>query len=184
MNEEIKKRIENIFRNSNSSDELFDAFDEAIKLKITDVEVYKVLLANPALSLDEIKMYTEKLLRELTEHRFQISMWTAKVFENLQTNFDYLEGAINYYIKAIQINPSSHEPLLGLLKLYNYDLELPTNQKILNIIEENLPRVEIKSKVYFALSNLYKKLGNLQKEAKYAALGEKAMEQERRNKDL
>jgi len=32
-------------------------------------------------------------LRELTEHRFQISMWTAKVFENLQSNFDYLESA-------------------------------------------------------------------------------------------
>lgn len=183
MCEEAKKRIENIFRNSSSPEELFDAFDEAIKLKINDVEIYKVLLGNPVLSLDEIKMYAEKLIRELDDKKFQITMWTAKVFENLQANFDYLDSAINYYAKAIEFDPSSHEPLVRLLKLYNYDLELPTNKRILNLVEMNLHKVEIKSKVYLALADLYKQLGNKQLEAKYAALGEKAMEDEIRNKE-
>lgn len=175
---EIKEKIEYIFRNSSSPDELFDAFAEAIRFRINDIEVYKILLANPALSLDEIKMYAEKLLKEFEDQQFQISMWTAKVFENLQSNFDYLESALHYYTKAIQHKPESYEPFLGMLKLYNYEIELPTNKKILQIIEDNLGPVKIKSKIYFALSNLYRRLGDKQKESKYAALGEKAMESE------
>ncbi|MCX7797047.1 MAG: hypothetical protein N2249_00305 [Melioribacter sp.] len=178
MIEELKSKIETIFRNSSSPEELFDAFDEAIRLKIDDVEIYKVLLGNPALSLDEIKMYAEKLIKEFDSRKFQITMWTAEVFENLQSNYDYLESAFNYYVKAIQFNPSSYEPLLGLLKLYNYEINLPINQKIIQQIEYNLPSVKLKSKVYFELANLYKRLGEYKLEAKYIALGEKAMENE------
>ena len=34
------KKIERIFRNSNNSDEIFDAFTEAVKEKIDDVNLY------------------------------------------------------------------------------------------------------------------------------------------------
>ncbi len=178
MDDATKKRIEDVFRNSGSPDELFDAFDEAIRLKISDVEIYKILLGNPALSLYEIKMYAEKLLRELNEHGFQISLWTAKVLEKMQSNFEYVDNAYHYYVKAHQFNPSSFEPLLELLKLYNFDFELPTNEKIINFVEKNMAPVKIKSKIYFALSNLYKRTGDKFKEAKYAALAYKALESE------
>lgn len=178
MHDEVIKKIENIFRNSSSSDELFDAFDEAIKYKIEDFEIYKVLLGNPTLSLDEIKMYTEKLLRELKQNHFQISLWTAKLFENFHDDYDSLESAISYYLKAIQYNPSSHEPFLGLLKLYNFDIDLPSNRRILQIVENGIPAIKYKSKIYFALADLYKRIGDIRNEAKYVALGEKAAENE------
>lgn len=183
MYNEVKKKIEDIFRNSSSSDELFDAFDEAIKYKIKDFEIYKVLLGNPTLSLDEIKMYTEKLLKELEEKQFQISMWTASIFENYHDDYESLECAISYYQKAIQFNPSSYEPYIGLLKLYNFDINLPTNEKILQIVENGISSIQYKSKIYFALADLYKRLGDIPKEAKYTALGERAAYNENMSTD-
>ena len=59
--DEIKKNIENVFRGSSSSDELFDYFQEALKHQTNDIGLYKMLLGNPALSSDELKMFAEKL---------------------------------------------------------------------------------------------------------------------------
>ncbi|MEW6194143.1 MAG: hypothetical protein AB1521_03185 [Bacteroidota bacterium] len=178
MDESIK-RIEFVFRNSVSQDELFDAFREAIVLRINDVALYKILLANPALNKDEIKMYTEKLLKEIPGSTFQLCMWTAKVFENHAEDYEQLEHAIVYYTKACYHNPESHEPYLDLVKLYNTDMELPSNKKILQIIETGTSSVIYKSKVYFALSDLFKKMNDLNNASKYLALAAKAAEREK-----
>lgn len=181
MENQVYKKIESIFRNSNSPDELFDFFNNAIKLKIKDVSLYKILLANPALTIDELKMFAGKLLKEIPEEQFQLSMWTAKIFENRQIGYEFIEYAIQYYSLAMESNPLSHEPLLEMIKLYNIDLDLPQNKKILKLIDLYIPSVNLKSKVYFALAELYKKTNEIDKSKKYLALANKSAERERHN---
>lgn len=181
MQNEYYKKIESVFRNSNSPDELFDRFTDAIKLKINDLSLYKIFLANPALSVDEIKMFTGKLLKEMPDEHFQLGMWTAKIFENRQISYEYIENAIHFYEIAVQANPMAHEPLLEMIKLYNMDLDLPHNKKILDLIDVYIPAVNLKSKVFFSLAELYKKINNLDSASKYLALGSKASERENTN---
>ncbi|AFN74382.1 hypothetical protein MROS_1143 [Melioribacter roseus P3M-2] len=182
MKNDLIKKLESTFRYSSSSDELFDAFTEAVRNGVDDLEVFKVLLGNPTLSLDEIKMYAEKLIRDFSHKKYDLSIWTAKVLENNSDEYDYLESAIEYYKKAIDANPASHEPLTDLLGLYNFDLDLPTNSRIIDIVKSNVKNVELKSKVYNSLANLYKRLKDFQNEARYTALAEKAAERERKSR--
>ncbi len=178
MQSNLINKIEFVFRNSNSPDELFDRFTDAIKLKINDLSLYKIFLANPALSIDEIKMFTGKLLKEMPKERFQLSMWAAKIFENRQIGYEFIENAIHYYELAMQSNPSSHEPLLEMINLYNRDLDLPSNKKILELVDSFIPSVNLKSKVYFSLAEHYKKRNDLKNASRYLALANKAAERE------
>ncbi len=166
------EEIEYIFRNSNSPDELFDAFRKAITGKITDIELYKILLANPVLSGEELKMYTEHLSKVFRENAFDFFMWTGGIFANYTSEFERLEDSISYYVKALYNNPSHYEPYCRLLQLYNHDLCLPTNRIIIDIIEESLERIEKKSIVCLELSKLYSKLGNKIKEAEYRKMAQ------------
>ncbi|MEW6506698.1 MAG: hypothetical protein AB1432_03010 [Bacteroidota bacterium] len=178
MQNDLTKKIEFAFRNSNSPDELFDSFSEAVKLKINDLSLYKILLANPALSVDEIKMYTGKLLIEMPEEQFNISMWAAKIFENRQISYEFIENAIHYYKIALESNPFSHEPLLEMINLYNTELNLIHNKKILELVDQFIPSVNLKSKVYYSLADLYKKINDLNNASRYLALAGKSAERE------
>jgi hypothetical protein len=180
MDEEFNK-IESIFRNSTSPDLLFDAFQEAIKLKIKDPEIFKILLGNPALSTDEIKMFVEKLIREFPGYAHELTIWAAKIFEHKDDYHNSLEDAVYYYKRAHDYKPDSTEPLLRLLSLYNYELDLPTNKAILEFVETRGPLIKIKSKVYYALAGHYKKIGDKDSELKYFALAERAAEIENGN---
>lgn len=166
------EEIEFIFRNSNSPDELFDAFRKAITGKITDIELYKILLANPVLSGEELKMYTEHLSKVFNENAFDFFMWTGGIFSNYTSEYERLEDSISYFVKALYNNPKSHEPYCKLLQLYNYDLNLPTNRVIIDIIEECLDRIDKKSIVCMELAKLYSKIGLSEKEAEYRKLAQ------------
>ena len=179
MNLDDVKKIEETFRNSKSPDELFDTFQNAININLGDLETFKILLANPTLSPDEIKMFTEKLIKEIPNKALDLLLWTGKVFENHPDNYKHLEDAFSYYHRAISLQPNSHEPFLRLLNLYNHEIEFPTNQKILDVIDESVAAVDRKSKVYYALANHYKRCGDSKLEAKYIALAEKSAERER-----
>lgn len=179
MNSDDVKKIEDTFRNSKSSNELFDAFQDAIKSKLCDIEIFKILIANPILSVDEIKLFTEKLLKETPGNALDLLLWTGKVLENQPNNYNYLEEALFYYRRAISTKPDFHEPLLRLLNLYNYEIELSTNRKILDIIEESVTAVDQKSKVYYALAHHYKKCGDPNSEKKYLHLAEESTKRER-----
>lgn len=173
MKSEFQTQIENVFRNSSSSDELFDSFRNALEKNIKEFDIYKILLANPTLTSDEIKLYTEKLLGEIPNSSFQICMWTAKLFESQTFDYARLEDAVRYYEKALELNYGQYEPLLQMLKLYNYDIDLSTNKKILSLVEDNAENVIYKSKVYYGLAELYKKLGDSNLEKKYFSLAER-----------
>ena len=178
MNKDYKKEVEKIFRESNSSNELFDAFHFALSKKISDLESYKILLANPALSKDEIKMFTEKLSSLHTDKAFDIYSWSAGVLENKTTDYTFIEDAVNYYIKAAHTDPAKHEPLVRLTRLFNYEINFPTNTTILNFINDGVASVKEKRKVYNALADVYKKLGNETIMKRYKELAAKSARNE------
>ncbi|MDF1612604.1 MAG: hypothetical protein AB1695_13605 [Stygiobacter sp.] len=169
-----KEDLRKIFIDSNSSDELFDAFADSIKMKIDDFEHYKPLIANPALSTDEIKMFVEKLSRELKDKTYEIYLWTGEIFFDRNLHYD----AFNYFTKSFELDTTNHIPLLSIANLYNYDLEIPLNKTILEYITSNVATVHKKSKVYFYLSDIYKKIGDYLNSTKYNALAYRASELE------
>ena len=179
--DEALNKIENIFRNSTSPDLLFDAFQEAVKLKAKDPEIFKILLGNPVLSADEIKTFVEKLIKEFPGEASELSIWTAKIFENKGDYINSLEDAMHYYKRAYDYKPDSFESLLQLLQMYNYELDLPINKDIIEFVREGIPPVKLKSKVYYALADHYKKIGDKQLEVKYYALAERSAEIENGN---
>ena len=168
-----KKEIENVFINSNSPDELFDAFRAAIENKIKDAVLYKSLLWNKALSPDEIAMYAEKICKEFPDNCFKIFYAVGQILESISVYGIYYERAMDYYKKAAKVNPDSHEPFVAIAKMYNYELDCPKLKKVLKTIEQGVETVHLKSKVYFALSNTFKKAKDKENEKLYQALGEK-----------
>jgi len=172
------EEIEQIFRNSNSPDELFDAFRGAITRRISDIELYKILLANPILSKEELKMYSEHLSKVFCEKAFDIFMWTGNIFANYNAEYERLEDSISYYVKALYSNPKNHEPFCKLLQLYNYDMNLPANKIIIEIVESCINKVERKSVVYTEMSKLFEKAGFKEKSVEYLKLAQKQQREE------
>lgn len=169
-----KEEIEKTFRSSNNSDELFDAFQEAIAQQIDDVELYKILLGNPILADEEIGMYTEKLCNEFSGESFDLYLWTAGLFETKTYKVECLEKALYYYTKAAQIKPASYIPYLNAMNIYNYDINFSMNKEIIDFVEKNIGNVDKKSIIYKALAEHYKKLGYKSKEHEYLRLSEKS----------
>ena len=88
---------------------------------------------------------------------------------------------MHYYKRAYDYKPDSFESLLQLLQMYNYELDLPINKDIIEFVREGIPPVKLKSKVYYALADHYKKIGDKQLEVKYYALAERSAEIENGN---
>lgn len=171
MNKEL---LHKIFIDSSSQDELFDAFVDSLKLGINDFEHYKPLLANRVLSEDEIKMFTEKLAKEIKEGIVEIYLWTGQVFYE-KNNF---KNAFEYFQKSFQNDVSNFYPLLNIANLYNFDFDDPLNKMIIDFIVSNVNSVNKKSRVYLALANIYKRIGDFSKAAKYNALAYRSAELE------
>ena len=178
MDSNIKKEIEDIFRDSNSPDELFDAFQYSLEKNISDLELYKILLANPYLSQEMLTMFAEKLCSEFSHIAFDICLWTGNIFENRGPEFTNTKIALEYYSKAALTAPSRYEPYISMLNLYQSDLDYPTNDLILGKIEEGLNKVELKSKVYDALASFYKSLGKEELVRDYRGKAERARKRE------
>ena len=162
-----KNDVENIFVNSSSPDELFDAFRAAIENKIKDIQLYKSLLWNKALSTDEISMYAEKICKEFPEYSFKIYYVVGQILESISVYGIYHERAMNYFKKAARANPASHEPYVAIAKMYNLEIDCPRLKNVLKTLEQGIETVHLKSKVCFALSNIYKKTGDKENEKLY-----------------
>jgi len=173
-----KESLENIFRNSNNSDELFDAFQSAIQHKIDDVELYKILLGNPILSDDELCMYVEKLYATIPNDAFDVFMWTAELFEVKPYSLDSIEKAFQYYVKAAVIDSENFLPYKNILNLYNYEMDTSLNRHIIKFVDEGISIVKKKSNLYKTLAKHHKKLGDSILEMRYEALAQKAAKEE------
>ena len=167
-----KKYIENIFRNSVSPDELFDTFGIALQKKIQDMNIYRILLWNKALSPDEIIMFAEKICKENPNGCFHIYNCVGKIFSSTSVYGELNEKAMRYFKKAADANPTAHEPYLAIIKLYNPDLNIPDFNLVIKATNKGLETVEKKSKLCFAISKFYKLNGDVESGNKYQMLGE------------
>jgi hypothetical protein len=172
MEETVRKIVESAFRQSASSGELFDALKLAIKHRIEDVELYKILLGNPSLSKYELIMFTEKICKDFEDCSYEIYLWSARVFESRVGDSDFTEDSLYFYEKAFLSNPEEHSPLIGALNLFNYDYEIPANQSIMSLIDLAIPSVSKKSMVYRSLYEHFKKTGNKDLMARYLKLAQ------------
>lgn len=168
-----KNELEKLFRTSNSSNDLFDGFRIAIENKIADIDLYKTLLWNKALSPDEISMFAEKICQDFPDYSYNIYLWVGKIFGAGALLGEHYEKAISFFTKASIKNEHSAEPLLSIAGIYNKELNIPPFEDVIQIIESRISKVEIKSSVYFALSDIYKSAGNAKEARKYRSLGEK-----------
>lgn len=173
MQDNLKKELKDIFLTSNSSDELFDAFSLTIKARIRDPELYRTLLWNKALSPEEIAMYAEKICREFPDLAFKIYSWVGEIFASISSYGAHHEKAYEYLLKAAKADKNSCDPLIAITKLYNKELNVPSFSKVIEAAESGIGMVELKSKLCFALSQLYKRTGNFTKGKDYQKLGEK-----------
>ena len=175
MEKNLRHNLEKVFRDSNSIDSLFDGFQLLIYKKIDDISLFKTLLANPALSPDELKLFTNKIAQEFKHCSYEIFNWTATIFE---TKYGCVDYAFNYYVKAINVKPFLYEPFLSLLRLYDYDLDTFTNRSIVEFIENAVEFVDCRSKVYSVMAIHYLKIGDSDTSVKYEALAEKHQRKE------
>ena len=170
--------FDDIFRNSNNPEELFDAFQTAVNKPHKNLESYKILLGNPALSDDEIGMYTNHLAKIFPDKKFDLFLWTAEMFESSAKVIESSEKAFHYYSKAASADPTNHLPYISALKLYNYEIENPLNDEIISFAENAIPYVNKKGKLYAKLSEHYKFIGKVDLQKKYELLAQKCAERE------
>lgn len=172
MHTDLKNSLENIFRTSNSSDELFDAFRVAMNRKIKDEEFYKVLLRNSALSTDEISMFAGKICKEFPDISYSIFYCVGQLLSSISSYSKHHEEALRFFLKAASKVPQSHEPYLAIAQMYNSELNVPRFEVVEQIIADGITFVEYKSLLCFALSELYSIIGDIEKEQNYQTLGE------------
>ena len=172
MDSKLKQDLEEIFRTSNSPDELFDTFRVAIERKLHDEELYKILLRNKALSVDEISMFTEKICKEFPDLSYNIYFCVGQLLESISTYGKHNERALQYFEKAANIKPESEEPFLAIAKMYNNELNIPRFETVAKIIEDGISKVRMKSKLCFVLADLLVKRGEKEKSLNFKKLGE------------
>ena len=175
MDSNIINELMYIFNFSNSSDELFDTFNYAIQNKVDSLELYQHLLWNPALSKDEIVLFICKIASVFPEFSYDLCLLAATIFEFYAIDCEDYLTALSYYQKAITIDPEPEIPYLGLINLYNKDLDLPPLSEVLRISLEGIETVKYKSKIYYALSDLYGKLDDELMKKKYRQFGDSAV---------
>ena len=173
MSDEKKQEIEKIFRESNSSTELFDAFRIAISNKIPDSDLYKTLLWNKVLSADEIAMYAEKITKEFPENSYNIFLWAGQIYGASSVFGEYHESAVKYFKKAALINESTAEPYILLAGTYNKELNIPPFDDLISILQDGIEKTEEKSRLCFIISDLYMQKGNIENSRRFRSLGER-----------
>ena len=172
MPENLSKEIEKIFRVSNSTDELFDAFRTAISNKIEDPDLYKTLLWNKVLSADEIAMYAEKITEVFPAFSYNIFLWSGQIFSAVSSFGEYYDRAVKYLKKASDINKTTSEPYLLMAGLYNKELNVPPFNDLIKILDEGIEKTREKSRLCFIVSDLFKNTGKIDKYREYRRKGE------------
>lgn len=161
MKELSRTEIRQIFNASKNFNEIFDAFSSALRQGIDEIELYRILFWNDALSADEVILFGEKLAREFRHIAYDVFMWLANVFEVLYGKDDNFDLSLTYYQKAAAIRPEEPDPYLDASDLYNPDLDIPPLKGLIEFLKIGLEFVPSKKSVCERLSVLYKISGDL-----------------------
>ena len=154
--EEIRKR----FELGKEFNEIFDAFEQALALRVADIEVYRLLFWNNTLTPDELCLFGEKLAKEFPELAYDIFMWLANVFEVSHAMYDNHELAFEYYRKAAQVRPSMLNPYIEAADCYEPDLNIPPIVSLIDFLKKGITAVAEPKLLYEKLVYFYEMSGN------------------------
>ncbi len=148
------EEIRRCFSASEDFNEIFDAFESALRHKLKDIEPYRCLFWNHSLSPDEVRLFGEKLAAEFPEMAYEVFSWLASVFEATQSSSDNYELAFHYYQRAAKARPADPDPYLDACDCYEPDLNIPPLMSLIEFVKEGINHV-IPPKI------LYKRLAHL-----------------------
>lgn len=161
--EEIQKR----FEFSADFNEIFDAFEEAMRQRITSIDLYRLLFMNPSLSPDELCLFGEKLAAEIRELAYDVYIWLARVFEATHSMLDNYELTFAYYRKAAAVRPDIIDTYLRAADCYEQDLNIPPISRLVAFLKEGTEHVPSPRELYERLIYFYELLGNDEMEQFY-----------------
>ncbi|MBI4810833.1 MAG: hypothetical protein HY800_05210 [Ignavibacteriales bacterium] len=154
--DEIRKR----FESSKEFNEIFDAFEQAIKNHLDDIELYKLLFWNHTLKPEELCLFGEKIVKEFPRISYDVYMWLANVFEVTHSVYDNYELALQYYKKAAAVQPETPAPYLEAADCYEPDLNIPPINSLIDFLKQGSSIVPQPQAIYQKLSQLYEIAGN------------------------
>lgn len=171
-----RTEIRHIFNESKNFNELFDAFDAALKQGIDDVELYRILFWNDSLGSDELILFGEKLARQYRHLAYDVYMWLANIFEVLFGKKDNFELAVSYYQKAAAIRPDQSDPYLDACDCYNPDLDIPPAKMLIEFLKVGYEFVPDKKNICVRLAVLYQAVGETDLAEYYRVRGDESGE--------
>lgn len=152
--------IRKCFSTSADFNEIFDAFQSALSQKIKDVELYRLLFWNHSLTVDEVRLFGEKLATEFPDIAYDIYLWLAGIFEVTHSSIDNFELAIHYYQKAAGLRPAEPDPYLDACDCYDPDLNIPPLGVLIDFLKRGLDHVRNPVSLYKRLAHLYELAGD------------------------
>jgi tetratricopeptide (TPR) repeat protein len=166
------EEIRHCFSTSTDFNEIFDVFQAALSQKVKDVEPYRLLFWNHALTSDEIRLFGEKLAHEFNDLSYDIYLWLASIFEVTLSEADNFELAIHYYQKAAEARPNEPDPYLDACDCYDPDLNIPPLNTLIEFLKRGIEHVNNPLNLYKRLGHLYELAGDLEKSEQFRRLAD------------
>lgn len=164
--------LRHIFASGSDFNDLFEAFQDALDQKLHDIELYRLLFWNNALSPDELCLFGEKVAREFPDIAYDTYMWLASVFEVTYSAYDNFELAIKYYRKAAAAKPSEPDPYLDACDCYDPDLNIPPIDILIEFVRNGLEHVGNRKSLMLRLARLYELSGDDEQSEYYRRLAD------------
>jgi hypothetical protein len=152
--------IRRCFSSSTDFNEIFDMFQAAIAQKVEDVEPYRLLFWNNALTTDEVRLFGEKLATEFPNLAYDVFLWLASIFEVSQSGTDNFDLAVQYYQKAAGARPAEPDPYLDACDCYDPDLNVPPLPQLIEFVKHGLQHMNNPGILYRRLAQLYELSGD------------------------
>jgi hypothetical protein len=146
------EEIRRVFSLSTDFNEIFDAFELAVRQRISEMELYRVLFWNPSLTADEVRLFGEKLAAEFPDLSYDVFLWLARMFEALHASRDNYELAFHYFEKAAAARPSEPDPYLDACDCYEPDLNIPPVQSLIEFLKRGMKHLKQPSLLYERLA--------------------------------
>ncbi|MDI6765497.1 MAG: hypothetical protein QME52_01525 [Bacteroidota bacterium] len=152
--------IRNRFESSKEFNEIFDAFEQAIEQHLDDIELYRQLFWNHALTPEELCLFGEKLVKEFSHLSYDVYMWLASVFEATHSIYDNYDLALRYYKKAADAKPDEPTPYLNVANCYEPDLNIPSLNSLIDFLKQGTNAIPESKPLHQKLAHLYEIAGN------------------------
>jgi tetratricopeptide (TPR) repeat protein len=174
MSKRPQEDIRSVFTHSADFNQIFDAFESALRARTDDIELYRQLFWNKALTPDELCLFGEKLALEFPHLAYDTYMWLANVFELTFFQYDNYELALCYYRKAAAVNPKEPDPYLDACDCYEPDLNIPPIDQLIDFLKRGAGQVVHPKQLYLRLARLYSITGQEDESLRYQILANDA----------